>query len=290
VLDFLKHDLPSSKRYLEMAKSMQGGITKATRTSKTYWNYISFLIAWWEKNESNHINTSGCISPKVLYVIGESHSLSVQNLDITIDEDQYVPNVLWIEGVKQWHLSKDKKNIYKYQFLKNFRKLPKKSTILITVGEIDCRIDEGIFPLWQKKGGDITNIIQLTISNFLNFVKKISAKREMEIIICGVPASNILRTNIDSKVLDLYGNFLCHFNSLLKASALSVGFCFVDVFLLTNIKNGYADGALHLDSNHLKPSSMKIAIKEFFNKPFNPYSSEHGLDTLGAGGVPAYGG
>ena len=81
---------------------------------------------------------------RIFYVIGESHSLESHGLNIKIKGQDFFCRSLLIMGCMQWHLGNKSRNKYKIKFEEVFFKVPKPSNILLAIGEIDCRIDNGI--------------------------------------------------------------------------------------------------------------------------------------------------
>ena len=49
-----------------------------------------------------------------------------------------------IKGCKQWDLAKDGSNQFKNKLYSVFKKIPNKSDVILSIGEIDCRLDSGI--------------------------------------------------------------------------------------------------------------------------------------------------
>ena len=87
-----------------------------------------------------------------------------------------------IMGCKQWHLGNPNKNQYQRKFEIIFDDIPKNSHILLTIGEIDCRINDGILKHKKKKSSKSKTEIDLgiakieiknnTFSDLINKVKK----------------------------------------------------------------------------------------------------------------------
>src|SRR5690606_23580570 len=78
------------------------------------------------------------------FVIGESHCLSAHGLVTQHAGSAQRWTARWIPGCKQWHLASPAPNKYKFHFERVVSELPQAPTLLLTFGEIDCRLDEGI--------------------------------------------------------------------------------------------------------------------------------------------------
>ena len=88
----------------------------------------------------------------------------------------------------QWQLGNPNKNKYKSQFEDIFSSIPKSSEVLLTIGEIDCRLDSGIIKHSKKyPGKDIQVIISSTVGNYLDYIHQNNFDYKHKIIIQGVP-------------------------------------------------------------------------------------------------------
>ena len=169
-----------------------------------------------------------------------------------------------IKGCKQWHLGNAFKNQYKYQFENIFCALPKKSHILLAIGEIDCRLDTGIIVHKRKfPEKPIKSIISNTVGNYLTYIVNTNYDRQNRIIIQGVPCPNPnigQRENNDMtelvEVIDL-------FNSELKMQSKERGLGFLDTHQLTDRGDGISNGFWHLDDIHLSPEGMLEAWRRY---------------------------
>lgn len=261
ILYFLKNDLTNSREELDQAKGVFGGISRDSVASQIYCNYLDFLLNWWEQVK----NSKQPETLATLYVIGESHSLSLQNVTVSIDGHSYYCQANWIEGVKQWHLANDEKNIYKYQVARILESLPTNATALLTIGEIDCRYNEGIFPFCNKTRKNTQEVINTTVNPYLNYVSNLAKLKNVKLIVCAVPASNATITELSVEDTKSFGLFLQNFNETLKKEVQNRSLMFLDVFNLTNRGDGFTNGEYHLDSHHLRPDAMQIAFLSNLN-------------------------
>jgi len=265
IIYYLSNDFESARKELDIAKGMFGGISRASVASQVYCNYMDFLLGWWVR-AGNLLKSP--LEADLLYVIGESHSLSLQNVVVDMmDGKLFRCQAKWIEGCKQWHLASAEDNIYKYQVSQVFSSLPANSVVLMTVGEIDCRCNEGIFPLWKNKNRNIRDVITVTVNGYLDFVQSLATLKGIRLIIGGVPATNASLNELSEDGKVQFGWFLGLFNQFLKKLALDRGMGFLDVFSMTNTRGGIADGSWHLDSHHLRPDAMKVAFEKYLLQP-----------------------
>ena len=135
--------------------------------------------------------------------------------------------------------------------------IPKNSHILLTIGEIDCRINDGILKHKKKKSLNyVKPLIHSTIENYINYVCKINSVYKHNIIIQGVPCPNIREDDISKEERSELIKLIRSFNSLLKTKAKENKFGFLDVGKLTDRGDGYSNKIWHIDEIHLSPEGM----------------------------------
>jgi hypothetical protein len=69
---------------------------------------------------------------------------------VEINNLKYVCRSNWIVGCKQWHLGNSFENEYKYKFRKIINSITSSHNILLAIGEIDFRVDDGILKHARK--------------------------------------------------------------------------------------------------------------------------------------------
>jgi len=241
------------------------------KQSRVYWEFLGKLLSW---HQEHHSFRSSSPEREILYVVGESHSLNAHGITVRYRGQEMLCAAQWIPGCKQWHLGNDRPNKYKYQFEAIFARLPRKSTIFLTIGEIDCRQDEGIFHTWKKSPEKSLNgIVHSTIGGYIRYIDEIASRHEHRLIIGGVPATNTPLEVLAANDAKLFVNLIHTFNQALKNAALTSGIDFLDVYALTNRGDGIANWQWYIDSNHLLPS----AIVEAFDK--HCYTQSTGTST-----------
>ena len=165
----------------------------------------------------------------------------------------------------QWHLGNSIRNQYKNKFEGLFHSLPKSSDVLLSIGEIDCRLNGGIIKYRNKyPEKNTTQLAYTTVENYLNYIYKINSSCGHKITIQGVPCSNIDTKNIPKeKVMELT-NLIREFNILLKNKSIEIGFGFLDVYKLTDRGDGISNQSWHIDEYHLSPEGVQEAWREYF--------------------------
>ena len=199
-------------------------------------------------------------SKNILYVIGDSHALASHHINIKKSDHQFFCKSEWIWGCKQWHLGNSDKNKFKYKFERIIHTLPSSSEILLSIGEIDCRYDEGILKYIKKNPMKKKEmLINTTIKNYLNYISKKITPYSHKITIQGIPCPNINKTEINKKELVELVNLIKIFNEELKKNSILNGFGFIDLNQLTNNGVGFSNGDWHADTYHITPAGIKEA-------------------------------
>ncbi len=132
--------------------------------ARVFFEYISKLCNFWQENqvlyEDNRYTTQ-------LIVFGESHSLSLSNINITLNNKLYKVNTNFIMGTKMYHLKPNKDTFYSKALQLHIKQLQANSNLLFTIGEIDTRPSEGIWKNHVEKGKDIDTLIGDTVSGYI---------------------------------------------------------------------------------------------------------------------------
>jgi tetratricopeptide (TPR) repeat protein len=226
---------------------------------RTLWDWLEILLDWHDSNCKDKI-----LPPtQIMYVIGDSHTLSYQGITLETPNDIFLCKCEFIEGCKQWDLGQEGMNKFKYKFEKIIDSLPPTSQLLLSVGEIDCRIDVGVLPHCKKNPEKkIQQVINDTVSNYLNYILKKTSPYLHKITIQGIPCPNIHRDSYRKKKITELTDLVQEFNRVLKAKSKSYGFGFLDLSQITNDGKGFSNGLWHTDTWHLAPSGILEAWRQ----------------------------
>lgn len=212
--------------------------------NKTYHRYISELINFRKESPGYYLEQDNS-----LYFVGDSHCLSAAGLNIRWKDGIAHGQARLIMGCKAWHLSMSDENGYKNQFEMVLKSIPEKSTVVITVGEIDCRPNEGIFPLCNGNCEDMLKIVRKTLDGFVSFVETIAVDNKVELVYYGVPCKNEVFPSQQKRSAHM--EMLVAYNSYLGSLAESNGRTFIDVFSLSQNSDN-----VFVDSTHLRPDFL----------------------------------
>jgi len=221
----------------------------------SYQHYIASLLHWWDAAHP------AAAAAGQIHAIGESHVLSAHGAVLDIGGGARRCQGWWIEGCKQWHLANGEANRFKAQFTRIVERLAPRSWLLLAIGEIDCRHDEGLLPAWRKSPGQtLASMIAATVEGHVHHVEAATARLGHRLVFCGVPASNYPADRMRAEDRPVLAQLIAAFNAHLERHALARGHRFLDLFSLTVGPDGFGNGRWHLDAHHLRPDAWRAAI------------------------------
>ena len=242
---------------IQASDPIRSMVGKKYEQCKVYRLYLERLLSWRQRHDQKNIMRD----TGILHVIGERHALSVHGMVVCYNGHRLRCFANRITGCKQWHLGKNQENCYKYQFEAIMKRLPRESNIFLTIGEIDCRHDEGILKAWDKSPDlQLDEMAHITTSAYLSYVAKIADYHRHKIIVSGVPCTNIPLNTLTTTAAENIVHLIKTFNLNLKDITSTFGLDFLDVHALTDRGDGIATGEWHIDEHHLLPSAVVEAF------------------------------
>lgn len=228
---------------------------------KSFFIFINLLYNY-RVNKTTIYNLEENIQYEDLFILGESHCLTLSNLPMLIAEKIYKAKSCFIMGLKMYHLKQETSNKYKNSFLMHLNNLKENSCILLTIGEIDCRPDEGIWNSYKKTNQSLDYLIEKTVVEYIKFIENcLNDKSFKSIIIQGIAAPNYnlaeYRKFIACGEEKNFLKMIKDVNVILKRETISKKWKFLDIYNATTNKDGKSNGKHHLDGMHLKPSFYK---------------------------------
>ena len=264
ILNFLNGDPSSSKSLLLKSKN----IFKKKDTG--FIDYYNILITHLDSQRIRIQEGIEHFQIQNLYVIGESHSLASHGIYVKVALSNYLCQSFWIMGCKAWHLGNTLENQYKHKFQKIIQLIPSSSNILLSIGEIDSRLDDGILNHMKKHPfKDKSELLNLTIDDYLQYVFKLLTPLDHNVTIQGVPCPNINLNNTKKEEVTSLIDFIIEFNTILKKRSHFFGFNFLDLHKLTDRGDGFSNGKWHIDQYHLSSAGMQ----EAWRTHYLPYSA-----------------
>ncbi len=234
-------------------KKKDGIAYRDKRSKKHNLGYISFLLKLIPLTSNN----KPLPETRNIHHIGDSHCLSFAFKNLTINDQTYNIKPLLVQGVKAWHLASNKPNRFQSSFLGQIKGLDDSSPLFVSIGEIDCRDDEGILLHSRKYNKNSENVCLETTSGFIKFLANKVSKSAKNIYILGTPAP-VINNNISmlsSNEKDRI-KLVRIFNNQLKEQCYTYNFNFIDVYEYTKDSNGVNNNRHLCDGIHLNPDSL----------------------------------
>ena len=224
--------------------------------------YKNFITALGDLNPSikEPLNK---IENKVAYHLGESHCLSFANKNIKINnEDFFVKPIITI-GLKAWHLSEKKHDKQRSFFISQLKKIPDNSKILISIGEIDTRIDEGIISYFKKSNKNLKIIIEETVHGYIDFIENYFRNKNIEKFYFTVAAPYIQKDSpeFNPELCKLRIEVIKTFNEILISYIKKFNAHYIDTYNFTCNDYGENNKKYMIDPTHLSPNCLNLIEK-----------------------------
>lgn len=226
-------------------------------SEKDYHSALSFLVfvtRLFSLKQHNQSLYPSLKPAKNILVIGESHSLSLSHLNLKIRGEGYRSTSAIVIGAQMNHFANPESS-HRAACLKAYvSESSAKEAFLFTIGEIDCRPDEGIWKTFKNKKASIPELINKTVDGYLSFIRfQIPQSSHKLIIIQGIPAPNYLHLHEIGDDLDKFLSMIEKVNTRLREKCKIHDFKFLDVYSATVDASGKSNEKFHIDKYHLSP-------------------------------------
>lgn len=256
-------DVARSQKMIISASDIYFKISNRKKISDTYFEYLRKLIEWQKFHADNYQEKS---NSKAIYFVGESHALSPSSLRISIPNRDFHIKSIWVPGCKQWHFATDDENVYKHKLKKVFARLPEDAILVLAIGEIDCRLDEGILVASENDGtNDFQDTAKKTVIGYLNYIFHLNTVYRKKIIVHGIPAPNLRQRDYNMERYACLIKIIKIMNDLMYNKSIELGFGFLDVYKMTLNSEGTSNRIWHLDEHHLMPSYLDEAVQNYLS-------------------------
>ena len=200
---------------------------------------------------------------KTIFHIGESHCLSYAHQLIEMDGDSYTITPLITFGAKAFHFTKPDKNVFKSITESNFRSLKKKSTVLLSFGEIDCRANEGFIAAARKIDKPLTEIISDTVMGYVEWFSALNKGYDHKLYFLNIPAP-VFNESYSIELNQQISNVIRRFNNYLAKALMKSNNFLIDIYKETSEDTGFSNSKYHIDSVHLGSGIIKSIQKQLF--------------------------
>lgn len=206
-----------------------------------------------------------------IYHLGESHCLSYAHRIINMYNIKYKVYPKIVFGAKAFHFSKKGHNSYKTIMKVHIASIPKKSEVFVSIGEIDCRPEEGFIVAAEKQNKSIKEIISITVKDHLKWFAEHNKDQNHNIHFLNLPAP-VYDKKHDKVINAQVASTVALFNMFFAQHIVLHDFNLIDVFKITVGKNGFSNNLFHIDNRHVSPkiiTEIESQVKKLQNKiPF----------------------
>ncbi len=262
---WLNGDMQAAYELVEKHHQVQHlPVNDLTKNAQIFFRYVLSLCIAWQHNPSLYQNNP---SLPALHILGESHSLSPTNVGITLGDTHYLGQTHFLMGIKMYHLARPNASYHARLLEARLATLhletlkAKPVHLLLTIGEIDCRPDEGFWPAHRKTGQPLDALIERTVTGYIDFLQRTLVDHQLlSITVQGIPAPGYaLEDDKDPGDIPGFVAMIRAVNDCLRAKTLAAGFNFLDVHAATVGEDGRGNGRWHLDGYHLSPAFYRQA-------------------------------
>ena len=248
IFNFLNGNLKRSGEYLKKYNVLTTTPCISTLEGKdksfcdAYFSFLNRLI-------KNNKTTKNSELPAI-YHIGESHCLSYANTIMLKNKNPYyvLPKITF--GAKAYHFSNQIENIFKSITRFNLKTIPRGAPVLISFGEIDCRINEGFIKASEKNGRKISELVDETVEGYVSWFLNENIANQHSQYFFNVPAPAYF-PEFSEDLNNKKAEVVSQFNATLSKKLKNLGVMMIDVYEYTRNDKGFSNGQYHCDGVHL---------------------------------------
>ncbi|MGE3960535.1 MAG: tetratricopeptide repeat protein [Dehalococcoidia bacterium] len=266
---FERGELAICERLLDLARpGFEAGIREQLNEKqwtelKTYHRYLGRLTTFRRRHPEPPTR-----SRTPLAIVGDSHTLSPARLPLRVDGRPYVAVPRLVFGVKVWHLARARRgdpNLYATAFAMALAALAPGTVAAMSVGEIDCRVDEGFLPVLRREGNltpeAIRERVHPAVHDAVAFAAAAAEAAGVSLRVITVPAPRGDRAGRSAEDTRAVAEVVRAVNEAIGEAAAAAGAGVLDLHRYTAGPDGIAKPGLHLDSVHLLPPVLGRAAR-----------------------------
>ncbi len=241
--------------YLKLPKTASIGNTQV------FFIYVGKLHYFRRQNPTFYL-AAPAANAEALVALGESHSLSISGIYGRWLSKTCKGLSAFVMGVKMHHMADPTSSYHGECVRLHLEALKAKPVhLLLTIGEIDCRPDEGLWPAHRKTGQPLDALIERTVTGYIDFLQHTLVDHQLlDITVQGIPAPGYaFEDDKDPGDIPGFVAMIRAVNDCLRAKTLAAGFNFLDVHAATVGEDGQGNGRWHLDGYHLSPAFYRQA-------------------------------
>lgn len=248
--DYISGNLDRSKANLAVLDS----ILKGSVASSMGQDYSQFIGPYYKyMTELLNFASINCDQSEIeAFVIGDSHSLSYSNTTFAIPDTKITLKSKIIFGTKMFHWAQDRNNRYQAILCKLMEDLEPNAKVIFSVGEIDCRSNEGFIKNFGDDHVKLYESVVEIVKKALRFISSNKPPHIGKIAFLSVPAPNTYEA-VNSNIIPP-ATLIKSFNKILQEECKAHGFGFIDTYKHSAGADGLSNKQHHIDSHHLSPN------------------------------------
>ncbi len=228
----------------------------------SYHDYLVKLLAHYHAHPDLYATTEVA----ALHIIGDSHCLAAAHTMVSLDGVPYRVDPHPVIGAKAWHLApalNPDGGPQRAAFERVAQTLPDQTPVIAMFGEIDCRINEGLYPfLTARPDISIETHCADVARAYIAYVRQVLSGRR-RVIIYGVPAPDPTMVRKAGDDRRRYVRLVATFNYALGAATRAAGLEFLDPYSVTAGADGAALDHWHFDGIHVAPTLLGTLLEMF---------------------------
>ena len=269
IMSYTNADIQKCYYMLNMIRIMVGkGYTKSImlEANRTFVRAFSRLIKLYLES----LNTNQFLKDKIIsgdestlkrkeriVHIGDSHCLAFAHQEIKINNKALLIAPIIIKGAKAWHYCQVEDNEYKTALALHINQMTSNKPLLISFGEIDCRINEGILTYCRKYNQKIEKVTVATAKGYIQWVWKLLTSKNLKPYFVGVPAPSKDYHNRYTKKDEMARLTLIRkFNETMQKQCKDLKVNYIDIYDVTAGSDGYNNEKYMIDEYHLSPIAL----------------------------------
>jgi Flp pilus assembly protein TadD len=254
LIAWLHKNWDACQKHLHLASKNMGNLSG--RDKKSIIAYHKFLMSLLKYKDGHPDYYLDKTSPRKIYAIGDSHCLSICHTTVGFNGLDYSVEPRLVLGCKAWHIANNQNSSYSCSFKEIVRSIPTGSIVITMFGEIDCRLDEGVIKHHKKTNNNLSKSIIELVENYVNNQSTILKSKNLNQIICNIPAPLFNEDNISSENKKLRVTVVKEFNHALAINAEKKQIPILDAYGLSKTIEGTSNSKWNLDKVHLKPTAF----------------------------------
>ena len=269
IMSYTNAEIKKCNYMLNMIRIMVGkGYTKSItlEANRTFVRAFSRLIKLYLES----LNRNQCLKEKIIsgdeltlnrkeriLHIGDSHCLAFAHQEIKINNKALTIAPIIIKGAKAWHYCQAENNEYKTALALHINQMTRNKPLLISFGEIDCRINEGILAYCRKYNQSIEKVTVATAKGYIKWVWKLLTSKNLKPYFVGVSAPSKDYQNRYTKKDEIARLTLIRkFNETMQRQCKNLKVNYIDIFDVTAGTDGYNNEKYMIDEYHLSPIAL----------------------------------